>query len=178
MHSVGTPQPQLAHASQLPLQLPLHVAACCGRDDARSVLVTLSVELGGSYLPFVLDVLQSALPPKGYMGPVLGYTLHAVLAGLVKVPPSSAQLAEPPWWSGQLTDLAGHGRQLAMGASSDRQISLAAGQVGSLRCLGWAGVIGPCPALPYPAQPCPALPCLFQCCPGVSRSWSLLLLPP
>ena len=45
----------------------------------------MTVELGGSYLPFVLDVLQSALPQKGYMAPVLGYTLHAVLAGLVKV---------------------------------------------------------------------------------------------
>ena len=62
----------------------LNNGACC-RDDARSVLVTMSVELGGTYLPFVLDVLQSALPVKGYMAPVLGYTLHAVLAGLVKV---------------------------------------------------------------------------------------------
>ena len=49
------------------------------------MLVTMTKELGPEYLPFVLDVLDSALPPRGYMAHVLGYTLHAVLAGLVQV---------------------------------------------------------------------------------------------
>ena len=45
----------------------------------------MTKELGPEYLPFVLDVLESALPPRGYMAHVLGYTLHAVLAGVVEV---------------------------------------------------------------------------------------------
>ena len=56
-----------------------------GRDDARTVLVAMVAELGPEYLPFAITVLRSALPAKGYMGHVLGFTLHAVLAALVQV---------------------------------------------------------------------------------------------
>ena len=45
----------------------------------------MAAELGPDYLPFVLDVLQSALPMRGYTAHVLGFTLHSVLAGVVKV---------------------------------------------------------------------------------------------
>ncbi|KAK9845304.1 hypothetical protein WJX81_002986 [Elliptochloris bilobata] len=54
------------------------------RDDARTVLVAMVAELGSEYLPFAITVLRSALPSKGYMGHVLGFTLHAILAVLVQ----------------------------------------------------------------------------------------------
>ena len=56
-----------------------------GRDDARTVLVAMVAELGPEYLPFAITVLRTALPAKGYIGHVLGFTLHAVLAALVQV---------------------------------------------------------------------------------------------
>lgn len=45
----------------------------------------MTAELGQQYLPFLLDVLESALPEKGYMGHVKGYTLHFILEALAKV---------------------------------------------------------------------------------------------
>ena len=57
------------------------------RDDARNVLASMTAELGPDYLPFVLDVLETALPDKGYMGHIRGYTLHFLLEALNKVPP-------------------------------------------------------------------------------------------
>ena len=57
------------------------------RDDARNVLASMAAELGPNYLPFVLDVLETALPDKGYMGHIRGYTLHFLLEALNKVPP-------------------------------------------------------------------------------------------
>ncbi len=55
------------------------------RDDARNVLVAMISELGPEYLRFAIDTLRSALPAKGYMGHVLCYTLHAILAALMQV---------------------------------------------------------------------------------------------
>lgn len=57
---------------------------CC-RDDARNVLAAMTAELGPQYLPFVLDVVESALPQKGYMGHIHGYTLHYILEAVGKV---------------------------------------------------------------------------------------------
>lgn len=48
------------------------------------MLVAMVAELGREYLPFAITVLRSALPPRGYMGHVLGFTLHAMLAALVQ----------------------------------------------------------------------------------------------
>lgn len=42
-------------------------------------------ELGPHYLKFALGVLRSALPPRGYMGHVQGYTAHAVLQAVMRV---------------------------------------------------------------------------------------------
>jgi hypothetical protein len=42
-------------------------------------------ELGAHYLKFALGVLRSALPPRGYMGHVQGYTAHAVLQAVMRV---------------------------------------------------------------------------------------------
>lgn len=64
------------------------------RDDARNVLASMAAELGPNYLPFVLDVLETALPDKGYMGHIRGYTLHFLLEALNKVPPSLLSPAE------------------------------------------------------------------------------------
>ena len=63
----------------------LIIAACTCRDDARTVLVAMAVELGLDYLPFVVEVLQSALPARGYTAHVLGFTLHSVLDAVAKV---------------------------------------------------------------------------------------------
>ncbi len=54
------------------------------RDDARAVLVSMAVELGPYYLPYICRVLQAALPDKGFTAHVVGYTAHAVLEGLAK----------------------------------------------------------------------------------------------
>ncbi|KAK9808411.1 hypothetical protein WJX73_001754 [Symbiochloris irregularis] len=54
------------------------------RDDARSVLLSMAAELGPDYLAYVLDVLQSALPSRGYTAHVLGFTAHSVLAAMAK----------------------------------------------------------------------------------------------
>ena len=83
-HACPTP---VTMTTQLGPCQALSVEVCVCRDDARSVLVTMTKELGREYLPFILDVLESALPPRGYMAHVLGFTLHAVLAALVEVPP-------------------------------------------------------------------------------------------
>lgn len=58
------------------------------RDDARTVLVAMVAELGPQYLSYAIDTLRSALPRRGYMGHVQAYTVHALLAGLMKVPDS------------------------------------------------------------------------------------------
>lgn len=71
------------------------------RDDARTVLVAMVVELGPQYLCYAIDTLRSALPRRGYMGHVQGYTVHALLAGLMKV---CDQRACPLY--------AGHGRSI------------------------------------------------------------------
>lgn len=68
------------HAASLPCRLcacvadpyppaPAAHATHC-RDDARAVLVSMSRELGPDYLPFVCDVLRSALPLRGYTAQV------------------------------------------------------------------------------------------------------------
>ncbi|BDA46528.1 probable small subunit processome component 20 homolog [Coccomyxa sp. Obi] len=54
------------------------------RDDARTVLVAMVAELGPGYLHYAIDTLRSALPRRGYMGHVQAYTVHALLAGLMK----------------------------------------------------------------------------------------------
>ena len=42
-------------------------------------------ELGPDYLPFAVEVLESACPSKGYTAHVLGYTVHALLERLAQV---------------------------------------------------------------------------------------------
>jgi len=54
------------------------------RDSARAVLVSVTTQLGPDYYPFLVEILVSACPAKGFTAHVLGYTLHATLAGLVK----------------------------------------------------------------------------------------------
>ena len=61
------------------------------RDDARTVYVAMVQELGPQYLKFAISVLRSALPPRGYMAHVQGYTVHAVLHAVTQV--SHASLA-------------------------------------------------------------------------------------
>lgn len=56
------------------------------RDDARNVLVAMMAELGAEYLYFAIQVLHNACPAKGYTAHVLGYTLHAILETISKVP--------------------------------------------------------------------------------------------
>ena len=48
-------------------------------------MAAMVAELGPTYLGFALDVLESALPDRGYMGHIRGYTLHYLLEGLSKV---------------------------------------------------------------------------------------------
>jgi len=55
------------------------------RDDARTVYVAMVQELGSQYLKFAISVLRSALPPRGYMAHVQGYTVHAVLQAVMQV---------------------------------------------------------------------------------------------
>jgi hypothetical protein len=52
------------------------------RDDARAVLVMLSTELGDRYLMYVLHVLKTSLPMRGFTAHVLGYTTFWILEGL------------------------------------------------------------------------------------------------
>ena len=49
------------------------------RDEARDVLSDMTKELGPMYLPFVIQVLKSSLPSRGFTAHVLGYTFHQVL---------------------------------------------------------------------------------------------------
>ena len=56
------------------------------RDDVRTVYVAMVAELGPQYLKFAISVLRSALPPRGYMAHVQGYTVHAVLQAVMQVP--------------------------------------------------------------------------------------------
>ena len=56
------------------------------RDDARTVYVAMVQELGPQYVKFAISVLRSALPPRGYMAHVQGYTVHAVLQAVMQVP--------------------------------------------------------------------------------------------
>ncbi len=55
------------------------------RDGARQVLVSMAVQLGAQYLPYVIQVLTDALPERGYTAHVLGYTVHAVVAAIKEV---------------------------------------------------------------------------------------------
>lgn len=55
------------------------------RDATRGVLVQMCCELGPRYLPYAVEVLQSSLPDRGFTAHVVGYSLHAILAGLIKV---------------------------------------------------------------------------------------------
>lgn len=50
----------------------------------------MAVDLGAAYLPFVVQVLQSALPSRGYTAHVLGFTLHSVLDAVAQVQLKSA----------------------------------------------------------------------------------------
>lgn len=59
------------------------------------MLVAMISELGPEYLHFAIDTLRSALPAKGYMGHVLCYTLHAILAALMQVR-AAGFLLQPP----------------------------------------------------------------------------------
>lgn len=63
--------------------LLIHV--CVLRDEARKVFVAMVAELGSPYLRFGVEVLQAALPAKGYTAQVLGYTVHALLDALSHV---------------------------------------------------------------------------------------------
>lgn len=47
--------------------------------------MAMVAELGAQYLKFAISVLRSALPPRGYMGHVQGYTVHAVLQAVMQV---------------------------------------------------------------------------------------------
>ncbi|KAI8107974.1 hypothetical protein M9434_006006 [Picochlorum sp. BPE23] len=49
------------------------------RDDARKVLAGMAAELGPAYLTFVIQVLKTSLPLRGFTAHVLGYTFHDVL---------------------------------------------------------------------------------------------------
>ena len=53
------------------------------RDDVRSVLVVLASELGPRYMPYMLQVLRSSLPNRGYTSHVVGYVAHAVIDSVV-----------------------------------------------------------------------------------------------
>lgn len=53
------------------------------RDTARGVLVSMARLLGPRSLGMVVDALVGACPPRGYTAHVLGFTLHAVLEGLL-----------------------------------------------------------------------------------------------
>ena len=53
------------------------------RDDIRAVLVVLAYELGPRYMPYMLQVLWSSLPNRGYTSHVVGYVAHAVIDSLV-----------------------------------------------------------------------------------------------
>lgn len=49
------------------------------RDDARKILASMAAELGPMYLTFVIQVLKTSLPLRGFTAHVLGYTFHDVL---------------------------------------------------------------------------------------------------
>ncbi|KAK8733373.1 hypothetical protein OTU49_006606 [Cherax quadricarinatus] len=51
------------------------------REESRSMLVKIMLELGGKYLPWLVNDLQSILT-SGYQAHVLVYTLHSVLTQL------------------------------------------------------------------------------------------------
>lgn len=53
------------------------------RDGARSILAEMTAELGPIYLPFVVQVLKTSLPSRGFTAHVLGYTFHDVLKAVV-----------------------------------------------------------------------------------------------
>ena len=102
--------------------------ACVFRDDARTVLVAMVAELGPEYLPFAITVLRSALPARGYMGHVLGFTLHAVLAALVQVCSAPAPLA---------------GQHKGLEKQSSHQASMFVMRLGSSCCLVRAATVVP-----------------------------------
>lgn len=47
--------------------------------------MAMVAELGAGYLSYAAEVLQGALPDKGYTAQVRGYTLHALLEALAQV---------------------------------------------------------------------------------------------
>ncbi len=49
------------------------------RDDARNVLAAMTKELGPMYFVFIIQVLKTSLPLRGFTAHVLGYTFHDVL---------------------------------------------------------------------------------------------------
>lgn len=49
------------------------------RDDARNVLAAMTKELGPMYFVFIVQVLKTSLPLRGFTAHVLGYTFHDVL---------------------------------------------------------------------------------------------------
>lgn len=74
------------------LELPRALQGVCNllrvrlqrvRDDARAVLVQMGAELGPAYMPYICNVLRSALPDRGFTAHVIGYTVHAVMEAMV-----------------------------------------------------------------------------------------------
>ena len=62
------------------MQFQSHVMPVSARrDDARKVLASILLELGPRYLEFMMDVLESALPEKGYLAHVRAYTVHFIM---------------------------------------------------------------------------------------------------
>lgn len=59
------------------------------------MLVSMARVLGPSYLPAVMDALRAALPDRGFMAHVTGFTLHAVVEGLLPVSGLQALLLKP-----------------------------------------------------------------------------------
>ena len=80
-----------SHTPHTPLRFAGAVCRCSEaspswrRDEARKVFVAMVAELGAGYLSYAAEVLQGALPDKGYTAQVRGYTLHALLEALAQV---------------------------------------------------------------------------------------------
>lgn len=54
------------------------------RDDARTVLASMAKELGPMYLIFIIQVLKTSLPLRGFTAHVLGYTFHEILKSIAQ----------------------------------------------------------------------------------------------
>ncbi len=64
------------------------------RDEARAVLVSMALELGPEYMPYICNVLRAALPDKGYTAHVIGFTVTAVLEAFQRVGDAAGRLDE------------------------------------------------------------------------------------